>query len=126
MKARLAKNDLCLAPSAVFRHDRCPDRAPVGLGPYQLDLQPVRLPGNVVPEQRGRFVEVDDEDVDIAVVVEIAEGAAPAALAVVNCSPGLAKQLLEPSVPEVAEQDARRCRRVALEFTSELGDTRCR
>ena len=77
METRLAEHRLGLNATAVVRFHGGPDRAPVGLGSNQLDLEPVGSAGKVVPQQRGRLVEIDDENVDIPVIVEVPRKAQP-------------------------------------------------
>src|SRR5205807_8869325 len=54
------------------------DRGAVALSPNQLDLDPVVLVAAVVAQERGRIVHVQNQDVDVAVIVIVAEGGAPA------------------------------------------------
>ena len=65
------------APPVLSDHPRA-DRAPVRLHAFQQHLEPMALSRHVVPEQRRRFVQVDDDNVHVTIVVEIAEGAAAA------------------------------------------------
>ena len=62
---------------------------------------------NVVAQQRWRFVQVDDENIYVAIVVEIAECAAAAAVLRDDPRPGFGRNLLETPVPEAAEDDTR-------------------
>src|ERR1019366_631227 len=56
------------------------DGAAVGFGGVQLELEPAVVPFDVIAEQRRWFVEVDDQNIEIAIVVEVTEGAAAAAV----------------------------------------------
>ena len=46
----------------------------------QLHLEPVIAAGHVVAQQRGRPVEIDNENIDVTVIVEFSECHAPAAV----------------------------------------------
>src|SRR5207249_3446002 len=63
-----------LPAAAGLHHDRRPDAGAVGAGALELHLDPPVGPGIVVAEQRRRLVHVHDQHVDVAVVVEVAEG----------------------------------------------------
>ena len=63
--------------------------------------------GDVVAQERRRLVHVPHEHVDVAVVVEVAEGAAAAGVDGCDTGPGLLDQLLEAAVAQIAEHQAR-------------------
>src|SRR5262245_62710323 len=78
------------------------DPRPVRFGAHTLDEDRVVPVAAVVPEQRRRAIEVVDEHVDVAVVVEVAEGTPPAEILRSYCGTGFRGHIAEPSVPEVA------------------------
>src|SRR5262245_49509869 len=63
---------------------------------------------NVVPEQRGWLVVVDDEDIYIAIIIEVAESATAAAMRRVDTRSGPTDQLLEPPISQIPEHHPRR------------------
>src|SRR5690349_10768987 len=98
-KARLTQQGLGLCLSSVVRQNSSPDRAAIGFYPLELDFDPVCLAGEVVSQQRRRFVEVDDDDVDVAVIIEVSEGAAAAAMQGCNTGTRFSNQLFEYALP---------------------------
>ena len=78
--AGLAHDSLSLDFRAVMSDDASSDCAAVRLHALQLNLEPVLLAVQIVSQQRWRLVHVDDQHVDVAVIVEVAEGAAAAAV----------------------------------------------
>ena len=54
------------------------DRGAIALGADQLDLDPVLLVAAVVAQQRRHIVHVQNERVDVAIVVVVAESGAAA------------------------------------------------
>ena len=78
VKARLAQHGLRLAAPAIAGNHGRANRAAIGIDPDQLDLEPIGLAAQIIAQQARRLVEIDDQDVYIAIVVEVAEGAAPA------------------------------------------------
>ena len=76
----MAENALRLHFSAIMHENASPDRTAVGLHSLEFHLDPVWFSLNVVAQQRRWFVHVDDENVDVAVIVEIAEGTSATAM----------------------------------------------
>ncbi len=74
----LAQHFLRLHRIAVAHRDPRADGAAVGFDARQLDLEPVVAAGHVVAQERRRLILIDDQDVDVAIVIEIAEGTAAA------------------------------------------------
>ena len=73
----------------------------------------------------GSFMFID-EDVDVAVVVEVAEGAAAAGVRRGDAGARFLDQLLEPAVAEVAEHQPRRLERIGRQRPLDFRDRRCR
>jgi len=67
---------LLLLPIAG-QHTRT-DRTAIAAGSDQLHLNPAGIASKVVGQQGGRLVEIDNQDVEIAVIIEIAKGTAAA------------------------------------------------
>ena len=65
----------------------------------------MRASRRLVDEQPRRPVDVADDDVDVAVVVDVAERGAAADLGEGEGGARLARDVLEPAVAEIAEQE---------------------
>jgi len=78
--AALTYECLGLDAVAVVRQDAGSDCTSVGLYALQFDLQPVLLQHLIVSKQRRRLIHVDNQQVHVAIVVEVAEGTSPAAM----------------------------------------------
>src|SRR5438270_4561281 len=63
---------------------------------------------HIVAQQGWRLIVVHNEDVHIAIVIEVAKGAPSAAVRSFDSRAGLAGQLFKRSVTQIAEKDARR------------------
>ena len=90
----------------------------------QLHLEPVprRGPRKIVAQQRGRLIQVHDEDVDVAIVVEVAESAAAAGMRRGDAGPGFVDQLFEFALPRLRKTSARAC---GTDIVRKLRDTGC-
>src|SRR5215472_1457606 len=103
----LALHTLCLYLTAVVGEDSRPDRTPVRLHPFELHFDPVLLRADVISEQRRRFIQVHNQNIDVPVVVEITEGATTAAMRIAYSRASLFHELFKCLVAEVAENRAR-------------------
>src|SRR5438105_1916113 len=63
--------------------------------------------GNIVAQQRRRFVHVHDENIEIAIVIEIAERHAATGMSLGNRGTRL-QQFLKFTAPQIAKEDSRR------------------
>src|SRR5690348_5047134 len=106
IEAGLAHQRLGLFFFAVRSNYACANGAAVGLGSNQLDFEPVITALHVIAKERRRLVHVDDQDVEIAVVIEVPEGAATAAVRGGDTWAGFFDQLFEGSVAKISEQGA--------------------
>src|SRR5437762_8198079 len=79
-KAGLTEHRLRLGLPVVMSHDASAYRAAIRFYAFQLNFNPVGLSREVVSQQRRRLIEIDDDDVHIAVVIEIAKGVAASAM----------------------------------------------
>src|SRR5450631_1306994 len=110
-KAPLTGNALRLYfPSVSHPHARA-DSAAIALSAFQPYLQPMITGGYVVAQQRGRLIAVHDENVEIAVIVEIAEGTPPAHMWRRDRGSGLFSEFDKSPISLAAENDARVTRR---------------
>src|SRR5580692_8083741 len=78
VKAGLAEDFLCLYLFSVAHEDAGSDGAAIGLGADEFYFEPVIVAADVVAEERRNFAHVDNENVEIAVVIEIAESTSAA------------------------------------------------
>jgi len=104
----LAQNCLRLFLPSVLRNDRRPNRAAVRFRALQLHLQPVPASRHIVPQQRGRLIEIDDHHVHIPVVIEIAERAPAAGVRRRHARTGAVHQLLELPATQISKDHPRR------------------
>src|SRR5882757_1241865 len=81
------------------------DGAAVGFCAYALDFEPVIFGAGIIAEERGRLVHVDDGDVDVSVVVEIAEGGASAAVGLSDGGPASGGDVDKTTLAEILVQD---------------------
>src|SRR5882762_4919344 len=81
------------------------DGAAIGFCAYAFDFEPVIFGAGIVAEERGRLVHVDNGDVDVSVVVEIAEGSASAAVGLSDDGPARGADVDETTLPEIFVQD---------------------
>src|ERR1700737_4970992 len=102
--AGLAEQRLRLHFVAVVDQDSGSNRAAVGFHALQLHLQPVLLDRRVVSQKRGRLIQVDDQNVQVAVIVEVSEGTSTAAVRHRDSFTSLRLQLFKSTVPQIAKQ----------------------
>src|SRR5450432_449264 len=112
---------LSLQPSTVSHGYSRADGASIAFGAHQLDLDPMVGPGHIVAKQGWRLVHVHDEDIDVAVIVEIAEGTAPAGVCRRNAGAAFVDQFLESPAAEIAENQARRLERISGDAALHFG-----
>src|SRR5437667_5736908 len=103
-----------------MRQNAGPDGTAIRFCAFELNLNPVRLPREVVSQKRRRFVEVDDDDVDVTVIIEISEGATAAAMQGGNARAGFRDQLFKYALAQVSENRARSLVRVLGELLLHL------
>src|SRR5580658_6308039 len=96
-ETRLAQHGLELPPVAVTAKDFRPYRAPVRSCSNQFQLEPRPAFGLVIAQQGRRLVHVHDENIHIAVIVEVAESAPAAHVWRGDAWPGLLNQFFEPA-----------------------------
>src|SRR3954468_17993956 len=89
IETRLAHYRLRLFLPGIVDYNSSTDSAAVRFRSHQLYFQPVVIAANVISQQGRRLVEIDDKNVDIAVVVEISKGASTAAVCRGNSGTGL-------------------------------------
>ena len=108
IKTGLRQHRLRLLPFSVIADHFRADGAAVGLDADQLHFHPMVAAGNVIPQQRGRFVHIHYEDVDIPIVVEVSESTAAAGVLGADAGSSLLDQLFEFAVAQVAVDYSRR------------------
>ncbi len=110
-----------LGLSAIMRQDASSDGSAIGFCAFELNLNPVGLPCEVVAQKRRRFVKVDDNDVNIAIIIEIPESAAAAAMLGGHAGPCFVNQLLKYALPQVPENRPRSLVGILREFFFNMG-----
>ena len=83
-------------PAARFDLDACPHGVAIGANSLQAETDPVMGRRGVVAEQGRRAVLVIDDQVDVAVVVEVAVGQPPPDVVGVEVRSCFARRELEP------------------------------
>ena len=81
------------------------DGAAIGFCAYTLDFEPVIFGAAIVAQERRRLVHVDNGDVDVSIVVEIAEGGASAAVGLSHGGPACGADVDETTLAEIFVQD---------------------
>src|SRR3954469_22691817 len=99
----MTKYFLRLLLAAVTDCDARANGAAVGFGSYQLYFEPVIIAAYIVSQQRGRLVHVHDQNIRVAIVVEVSKGATTASVCRRNTGTGLIEQFFKLSVFEIAE-----------------------
>ena len=103
--AALAHHFLRLDMSAVTNQHARADGAAVALRPHEPDLDPVVSGGGVVAQQRRRLILIHHQDVEIAVVVEVAKSAAAAHVASIDRGSGIFAQFEKMPIRQIAKDD---------------------
>ena len=98
-KAGLTQQGLSLCLPSVARQNSSPDRAAIGFYALELDFDPVCLASEVVSQQRWRFIEIDDDHVDVAIIIEVSESATAAAMQGGNTGTRFCNQLFKYALP---------------------------
>jgi hypothetical protein len=80
IETTLAQNALRLRPSAIMNQNPSTNSASIGFHPFESHLQPIRVSMNVVAQKRRRLVHIYNENIDITIVIKVAESAAAAAV----------------------------------------------
>src|SRR6267142_148374 len=108
----LTKYSLSLRLSAVMSYDSSSYRTAVGIHAFQLNFNPVGFSRKVVSQQRRWLIEIDDDDVQVAIIIEIAESASAAAMCCGYARPSFLDQLFKHAFAQVSKNGARRLIRV--------------
>ena len=81
------------------------DGTAVRLDAFEFHLDPMsRVPAQVIAQQRGRLIQIDDEDIHISVVVEVSKSASAAAVGRGNARPGLLNQFFKNATAQISER----------------------
>jgi len=99
----LTEHLLRLHLAAVADQDTCPDGVAIALHSFQTDLDPAVAVRRVVAQQRRRLIDVYDQGIHIAVVIEIAKGQTAAAMAGNDAGTGPCAELGESAVTSIAK-----------------------
>src|SRR5215467_8368544 len=74
----------------------------VGANSKRFDHQPTVLVATVVSKQAGSIVHIVDEDIQVTIVVEVAEGNSSRRACQLDCGTGSRRNVFEPAVAEIA------------------------
>src|SRR5216117_1792493 len=91
-------------PSGYHAHARA-DGAAIRFRADALDLQPVVSRTRIIAEERGRLVHVDYGDINVSIVVEVAEGRAAAGARFLHRRPAYRGNIRKAAVAEVLIQN---------------------
>src|SRR6266487_2048350 len=89
---------------AVCRSDHRPDGVEVRTRSHQFRLQPVPSAAHIITQQRRWLVDVHDQDIDVPIVIEVAEGHATAGMRFSDRRASIVQKFLEFTSAQVAEQ----------------------
>src|SRR5689334_12273763 len=98
---------LRLGFASVAGQHSCADGTAVGFYALQFYLDPFGVPAKVVAQERRRLIEINDEHIEIAVIVEIPKRAPSAAVCCCNSRARFLDEFLEHSVAEISKDGAR-------------------
>ena len=90
---------LCVIPGD--HANPCADRRAIAFRSDQFDLDPVLLVAAVVPEERRNVTHVEDDHVDVAVVVIVAERGTATGIVLGNPRPHFFRNILELPIPPI-------------------------
>src|SRR5581483_2881310 len=108
IKAGLAQNRLSLCFAAVVDQNPRADSASIRLHTFELHLEPILFSTQIVPQQRRSFIQIHNQNVDVAIIVEIPESASAAAMGRRYAMSRSVDEFLELAVPQVSKHSARR------------------
>src|SRR6266576_1609120 len=106
-KAGLTQDRLRLGLASIVDKHSGSNGASIGLYAFQFHFDPVGLTGEVIAQQRGRLVEIDDQYVDIPIVVEVSESASSTAVWRGHTWPRRLDELFEHALAQVPKNGAR-------------------
>src|SRR3954463_5145499 len=91
----------------LSRHDpHAPaDGASIRFRANTFHLQPVIFRGAVISQQRRRFVHIDDDYVDVAIIIEVPESRTAAGARLGNDGASLGGDVGEASIPQVSVEN---------------------
>ncbi len=118
--ARLTDYGLHLFLTTIMGDHASPDGASVGFDALQFHFNPALLRVNIIAQQRRRLVHIHDQDVHVAVVIEVSKSAPPAAVRGCDSCSGLCRQFFKGAVPEIAKQNSRCLVGILREFSLNL------
>src|ERR1700735_4859167 len=105
--AGLAEYRLRLYFFAVVDQHAGSDRTAIRFHTLQLHFQPALFDCYVISQKRGRLIHVDDENVEVAIVIEVSEGASPATVRRGNAVTRLRLQFFKSAVSQIPKQNTR-------------------
>src|ERR1041384_366805 len=95
----LAQDFLYLDLLPIANQNTCPDRAAVRLCSNQFNFEPMIRTAHIVAQQRRRFVEIDHQNIQVSIIVEVAERASTATVVRSNAGSSFFLQLFKSPIP---------------------------
>src|SRR5258708_34717560 len=80
IEAGLAEYRLSLHPISIVNKHTSANGDSIGFDTFQFHLEPVSFPTAIVAQQRRRLIQVHDENVHIAIVIEVSKSTATTAM----------------------------------------------
>src|SRR6266568_7283769 len=107
-KAGLAQHSLRLGLIPVMDQNSGSNGTAVRLDTLQFHLDPmIRLAGEVIAQQRRGLVQINDQDVDIAVVVEVSKRASPTTVGRRHARSCIFDEFFKDAVAQMSKNGAR-------------------
>lgn len=103
----LTQNALSLRFPAIMGQNTRSYRTSIGLNALEFDLYPVLSPLEIVAQQRGVLIQINDEHVDVAVIVEIPERAPATGVCLGDAWSCSFDQLFERVISQIAKDRPR-------------------
>src|SRR5258708_37517716 len=103
----LAKQLLRLDFFPVAHKHAGSNRASIRLASDEFDLKPMLVRGGIIAHEGRGLVAIHDDDVQIAVIVEVSEGATAAGVQCSHSWASFVAQLFKPPIPQIAKNNAR-------------------
>ena len=102
---RLTQKVLRLHLFSISHHDSGSDRASVGFSSDQFYLEPVVLRGSIIAQERGGLVQIHDDNVEIAIIIEISESAAAAGMRCCNARTSFLDKFFKTALAQIPENN---------------------
>src|SRR5919197_1739837 len=89
---------------------------------HQFHFQPVAIPAEIISQERRGLVDIRDQDVEIAIIIEISKRSATAGVRLGNARAGSVEEFLEAPTSQVSKEYPRSLVRKFRMFPLHLGE----